>query len=894
MTKMKTMMRAIKTFIAITLGTLIHTSTLAQTTTDYDTNDNGLIDITTLAQLNAIRWDLDGNGDVSSGDAANYLLAFPRRNTSATGRMGCPSGNCTGYELMNDLDFDTTGDDVADAPYANWTPIGPSGSSFTAQFNGNNRTISNMTINSSATSVGLFGNVSRGTVTGVGLIDASVTSSVSTNGNIGALVGSGFFATVRSSYATGTVSHTGTGSNNIVGGLVGYFFGGTIAASWSNVNTVSAGGTGSSIGGLVGQIITNIVSPGPGTIAAVYSIGTVSSTGDNAVVGGLIGSISTIGDSVTISASYATGPVFKLGTGDLVSGLIGNISLSTVLYSYWDTAISGIADDSDDNAPEGKTTAELQTPTGYTGIYANWNVNVDGVTGNDNPWAFGTDSQYPVLRYGRTQAQINAQFSLQPQPPVDYDTNNNGLIDITTLAQLNAIRYDLNGDGDVSSGDAANYLLAFPRRDTTATGRMGCQLTDHDDDTGTPDQATCTGYELMNDLDFDENDDGQITAADADYWNSGAGWNPISTFTATFQGNGHTIANLFINRSGTDNIGLFGRISGSARIETLGLTAAEVTGKDNVGILVGDTDANTTIVASFTTGQVSGSNRVGGLVGTSNIDETGFIILACYSTAAVSGRHDSTSIGGLVSQNTQGSAAITASYAIGRVSGNDLSPTRGLISLRNFATITASYWDTETSGIADDTDDNAPEGKTTAELQTPTDYTGIYANWNVNVDGVTGNDNPWAFGENYQYPVLRHGRTPAQIQAQFEALPLRPSSTGADVNEDGRLNEQDALLMVRTYLPGVRGAGVAADDQERATAWQESGRAVGGDLNGDGRITEQDALIMYYAYQFRALLENHAALRQRLLNGLRGSGRRQMPDTDATYRELLRRANRLR
>ena len=157
-----------------------------------------------------------------------------------------------------------------------------------------------------------------------------------------------------------------------------------------------------------------------------------------------------------------------------------------------------------------------------------------------------------------------------------------------------------------------------------------------------------------------------------------------------------------------------------------------------------------------------------------------------------------------------------------------------------------------------------------------------------------GRDTPWAFGNALQYPVLRYGRDQAQIQAQFEALPLRPSSTGADVNEDGRLNEQDALLMVRTYLPGLRGAGVDADDRERATAWQESGRAVGGDLNGDGRITEQDALIMYYAYQFRALLENHAALRQRLLNGLRGSGRRQMPDTDATYRELLRRANRLR
>ena len=584
---------------------------------------------------------------------------------------------------------------------------------------------------------------------------------------------------------------------------------------------------------------------------------------------------------------------FIIQANNIPTGATGNVAINTI----WSGSAYNTADlrDSLGRTPSVPATVLTLIPIelGDGTNRPTFRVVTDGITEGD---------ETITVRFGSFHAASAPGFTIGTPSSVtvtirgtpDYDTNNNGLIDITTLAQLNAIRWDLNGDGDVSSGDAANYLLAFPGRDTSATGRMGCQLTDHDDDTSTPNQATCTGYELMNDLDFDENDDGQITAADADYWNSGAGWNPISTFTATFQGNGHTIANLFINRSGTDNIGLFGRISGSARIETLGLTAAEVTGKDNVGILVGDTDANTTIVASFTTGQVSGSNRVGGLVGTSNIDETGFIILACYSTAAVSGRHDSTSIGGLVSQNTQGSAAITASYAIGRVSGNDLSPTRGLISLRNFATITASYWDTETSGIADDVDTDAPEGKTTAELQTPTDYTGIYADWNVNVDGVTGNDDPWAFGEDYQYPVLRHGRTPAQIQAQFEAQPLRPSSTGADVNEDGRLNAQDALLMVRTYLPGVRGAGVDADDRERATAWRESGRAVGGDLNGDGRITEQDALIMYYAYQFRALLENHAALRQRLLNGLRGSGRRQMPDTDATYRELLRRALRLR
>ena len=85
-------------------------SVYAQTTVDYDDDDDGLIDVRTLAQLNAIRHDLDGNGAPASGGATAYGTAFPNRVTSAGGRMGCPSGNCAGYELRADLDFDTDGD----------------------------------------------------------------------------------------------------------------------------------------------------------------------------------------------------------------------------------------------------------------------------------------------------------------------------------------------------------------------------------------------------------------------------------------------------------------------------------------------------------------------------------------------------------------------------------------------------------------------------------------------------------------------------------------------------------------------------------------------------------------------------------------------------------------
>ena len=85
----------------------------AQSSLDYRDGD-GLIDITTLAQLNAIRYDLDGNGAVADTDETAYGEAFPTVTGGSTyGAISCGNGgtitSCNGYELMNNLDFDDLG-----------------------------------------------------------------------------------------------------------------------------------------------------------------------------------------------------------------------------------------------------------------------------------------------------------------------------------------------------------------------------------------------------------------------------------------------------------------------------------------------------------------------------------------------------------------------------------------------------------------------------------------------------------------------------------------------------------------------------------------------------------------------------------------------------------------
>ena len=409
----------------------------------------------------------------------------------------------------------------------------------------------------------------------------------------------------------------------------------------------------------------------------------------------------------------------------------------------------------------------------------------------------------------------------------DYDVDNDGLIDVGSLAKLNAIRWDLDGDGNVVATDVATYKSAFPN----AMAGMGC-LRDHDDDTATPKVAGCIGYELTRGLDFDKNNDGKIDADD-DYWNGGKGWAPIGDatkpFTATFDGNGNTLSNLFIKDQTNNDRGLFGVTGTGCQVERLGLQNVNVTGYNNVGGLVGRHGC--AISSSYATGSVTGRGNVGGLAGyssgpisasyatgsvTSSYAEVGGLvgnndggaISTSYATGSVTSSYHnvgglvgsnyagaiSTSyatgsvtgtanVGGLVGNNSMlgnNSATISASYAAGSVTGSSYR-VGGLVG-RNSATIStsyatgsvtssyhnlvgglvgyssgtisASYWDTGTTGQSTSA---GGTGKTSRDLQSPNGYSGIYATWNLNLDGVAGNDNPWHFGANRQYPVLNYG-----------------------------------------------------------------------------------------------------------------------------------------
>ena len=380
---------------ALLLGA-IPTAVQAQSTVDYDTNDNGLIEVAGLAQLNAIRWDLDGDG--SSGNAG-YAAAFP----NAPDGMGCPSGVCSGYELTTDLDFDTDGDSVSGPgdDYWNegsgWDPIGEfdSDARFNTTFDGNGHTISNLYINRMTERwIGLFGFGNWGsTVSNLGLIDVNVNG----DGYVGGVMGGHYQGRITACFSTGQVS-----GHDMIGGLIGRSSRGKITTSYS---TATVRGD-DDVGGLVGWLETN----GLAVVRASYATGSVS--GDQ-YVAGLVGYHA----SGTIQASYATGSVS--GNGHL-GGLASGTGSGIVTDSYWDTQRTGQAASI---GGMGKTTAELRAPTGYVGAYANWYLDLDGVEGGEDPWDFGDTNDYPLLKvdFNGDDDATWQEFGTQqmvPDPPV--------------------------------------------------------------------------------------------------------------------------------------------------------------------------------------------------------------------------------------------------------------------------------------------------------------------------------------------------------------------------------------------------------------------------------------------------------------------------------------------
>ena len=337
---------------------------------------------------------------------------------------------------------------------------------------------------------------------------------------------------------------------------------------------------------------------------------------------------------------------------------------------YWVVACnSGGCSEIDSDNPASQVVTESTGPTGPDGTPTPTHIPTPSEPSTPQPEV--TQTATPTATPLATGTSASAR-----------DRDGDGLIEVDNLMQLDAMRWDLDGDG---ISDNADYAAAFSDADTGTS----CST------------ASCAGYELTANLDFDTNGNGEADEGDA-YWNGGGGWIPIGesndSFDTTFDGGGHTIANLFIRRS--PNVGLFGVLGSGSTVSGIGLVDASIaaSGFGAAGTLAGI--GRGAIEDSFADGLVAGCvDQIGGLVGLNDgsiqnsrsggnvesarrvsdsdrracyasggglVGENSGMIAGSFSTSVVSGFTDQ--FGGLAGVN---SGSISDSYAAGSVTGKD-------------------------------------------------------------------------------------------------------------------------------------------------------------------------------------------------------------------------------
>ena len=277
------------------------------------------------------------------------------------------------------------------------------------------------------------------------------------------------------------------------------------------------------------------------------------------------------------------------------------------------------------------------------------------------------------------------------------------------------------------AGKFYNITLDYDPGYTTTTDDQGQTIYNTDNEKGLKNLAKLVNEEGKTDIDITLT--GNITLTGE--------WTPIGTesqpYTGTFDGGNHTITGLKIDQSGTDNVGLIGRLGSGGKVQDVTLTEVNVTGGTYVGGIAGQTDG--TVENCSVNGTVTGQNQTGGIVGrnfstisgcsaegtvTGNTNVGGIsglcvpnydtgtgsligsTIEGCHSTAAVSGI---SSVGGVVG-NLGNGCSLMACYSTGNVTATITyghANVGGVVGINGQGTVTACYHATGeiTSSVGD-------------------------------------------------------------------------------------------------------------------------------------------------------------------------------------------------
>ncbi len=490
-----------------------------------------------------------------------------------------------------------------------------------------------------------------------------------------------------------------------------------------------------------------------------------------------------------------------------------NVKLSTseVTFSYVDGAVGATYTISVSRSPAAEKTVEVTlastnpllvvSPTEVT--FTSMNARPQTITvkrANDtndiimteitgvitHDIAMGASHDAEFTEFAMMKSTVNVTVT-----PYIPDSDGDGLIEIWNATMLDNMRYDLAGTSYKTS-----------RMD--AGEREGCPA------------GGCNGYELMANIDLlpllDANDNGEIdfdmmpkivagvmhTVIDV---NKDTGWSPVGDdtdpFTSTFEGNGNTIANLWVNisSSGSASVGLFGVTGGSAQIRNVGVISGGVSSSSSGSIsysggLVGRFFSSLTITNSYFSGNggVSSSSSAdlsysGGLVGRSaSLTITNSYFSGSGSVSSSSSSADLSFSGGLVGRSAS-SLTITNSYFSG---SGDISSSSGSLSLSgglvgsvvgsDSLTITNSYFSGKGGVTSSSSSGDSFSGGLVGRSSSSISLTITNSYWNTDApqstDGGATPQNPKRTqGDVTANPMGAVGLTLAELQATSGTYP---------------------------------------------------------------------------------------------------------------------------
>ena len=317
------------------------------------------------AGINVSDWE---NGTSIDGAEANEAYSYDSNTKTITIYSG--EGLKVAADVVNsgDTDLNITLDNDIDLTGIDWTPIGTESRPYTGTFDGNNYTITGLTVNQTRNYVGLIGCIgSDGTVKNVKLENVNIT-------------GDGYFVGGVAGTNYGTIENCsvdGTLTNYVqyLGGVVGDNYGSIIGCSSSGTIT----GTGPNVGGIGGQSVG-------GTIMACYSVANIKGRSSS---GGVLGQ--TNRETVVIACYHAKGNV----TGEqsrMIGGVIG-WNYGKVTACYWENNQGqGIGDN------QGSTTIET---TKVDGTDVTWQKAVAAMNtalqGAGSGWHYELNGALPTL-----------------------------------------------------------------------------------------------------------------------------------------------------------------------------------------------------------------------------------------------------------------------------------------------------------------------------------------------------------------------------------------------------------------------------------------------------------------------------------------------------------------